>query len=84
LERLLVPEKLSRRERVWAIRRYFDERFRNDEKIAEVCVYHDKCYVKLQKPNVEYSDQGRLQYHDEEFNLRFEIIRGSGGIVMEG
>jgi len=84
MDKLVVPEKLTRRERVWAIRRYFDERFRNDEKLGEVCVYHDKCYVKVQKPVVEFAENGRLQYHDIEFNLRYEIIRGSGGVVMEG
>ena len=81
---LIVPRKTTRRELVPRIRRHFEERFNRDEKLADVCVYNDKCYVKVQKPVVEFAENGRLQYHDIEFNLRYEIVRGAGGVVMEG
>jgi len=42
------------------------------------------CYVKIGIPHPEFSKLGRLQYHTDEFGLKFEITQGMGEIVMEG
>ena len=81
---LLVPSNLTRREAVWAIRRYFEERFRLDERIEQLSIVNGSCYLKLAIAQPEVSPLGRLQYHSDEYHLKYEIVRGAGQQVMEG
>lgn len=81
---LVVPERLSRRELHYAVRRYLEERFRESEKIEELLFVNGSVRIKLGIPQAEFSDLGRLQYRDEDFGLSFEIVRGSGSQIMEG
>jgi hypothetical protein len=82
--KLIVPRNLTKLQTKTALRRYFDERFPTDEKIEEMYVVNGSCYLKVGIPKPEFSKQGRLQYHTDEFGMRFEIIPGMGEIVMEG
>lgn len=81
---LVVPRTIPRGQLHYAIRRFMEERFRGSEKIEELLFINGSVHVKLGIPQPEFSDYGRLQYHDDVQGLSFEIIRGSGGQIMEG
>ncbi len=83
MTKLIVPRNLTKLQTKTALRRYFEERFPNEEKLEEKFV-NGSCYLTVGVPKLEYSKFHRLQYHTDEYVLRFEIVPGVGEIVMEG
>ena len=82
---LLIPERLGRRDVAGAIRRYLEERFREDEHVEElILTKSNKCYVKIEKPKLHPNQYNRIEYSNQEFSLSFDLVRGAGAMVMEG
>lgn len=83
---LSVPKGVEKRLLKSEIRRYFEEKFCKEEKNVkiEVQVVNDSCYLHVAEPVLEYSPMGRLQFHDSEELLRYELVPGRGASVREG
>ena len=82
---LLIPRNLKSRELANVIRRYLEERFRNDEQIEELLLTKsNRCYVKIGKPKLHQNPYNRIEYSNQEFSLSFDLVRGAGAMVMEG
>jgi len=86
MNQLMIPRGVEKRLLKSEIRRYFEERFCREEKNVKVDVQltENACYLKLAEPVLEYSLLGRLQFHEHEEFLRYELVPGRGVSVMEG
>ena len=84
--KLIVPKGVEKRLLKSEIRRYFEVDFCKKEKNVkvEVQVTKDTCYLHVAEPVLEYSELGRLQFHDREELLRYELVPGRGASVREG
>jgi hypothetical protein len=64
------------------IRTYFEKQYPNSE-IIRVQFMEKKCFVQLERPILEYSSHGRLQFHHEGQMIKYDLVLRNSNEVAE-
>lgn len=84
-KKLLIPAKDIERPISFQrgrIRTYFEKQYPNSE-IIRVQFMKKKCFVQLERPIVEYSSHGRLQFHHEGRMTKYDLVLRNRSEIAE-